>query len=52
MTDKILTCRVGDYDGKSSQEQYLVDAVADIAIDWRTDWVKAFWSKDVSRLIL
>lgn len=34
------------YDGTTSEERFLVDAVADIAIDWRSEWVAASWTKD------
>ncbi|RKP09844.1 hypothetical protein THASP1DRAFT_28358 [Thamnocephalis sphaerospora] len=36
----------GQYDGRDSSEQYLVDAVADVASDWRNEWVIGQWSKD------
>ncbi|KAI9596334.1 hypothetical protein BDF19DRAFT_438778 [Syncephalis fuscata] len=43
---RLLARELGEYDGNDSYEKYLVDAVADLAIDWRTDWVKQYWSKD------
>ncbi|KAL1972891.1 hypothetical protein VTN31DRAFT_6433 [Thermomyces dupontii] len=33
--------KLGRYDGETNWEKYLVDAVADIYIDWRAEWVAA-----------
>ncbi|KAL1994801.1 hypothetical protein VTN49DRAFT_988 [Thermomyces lanuginosus] len=33
--------KLGRYDGETNWEKYLVDAVADIYIDWRAEWVDA-----------
>ncbi|KAI8058334.1 hypothetical protein BDF22DRAFT_665142 [Syncephalis plumigaleata] len=43
---RMLSRQIGAYDGRTDHEKYVVDAVADIAIDWRTSWVNAYWSKD------
>jgi glutathione S-transferase len=43
---RMLSRQIGAYDGRTDHEKYVVDAVADIAIDWRTGWVNAYWSKD------
>lgn len=32
---RFLARELGSYDGETSAEKYLVDAVADIYIDWR-----------------
>ncbi|KAJ6143689.1 hypothetical protein N7471_003142 [Penicillium samsonianum] len=36
---RYLSREIGDYDGQTSLEKYLVDAISDIYIDWRTQWV-------------
>ncbi|RKP27405.1 glutathione S-transferase [Syncephalis pseudoplumigaleata] len=43
---RMLAREIGAYDGRDNHEKYVVDAVADIATDWRTSWVGAYWSKD------
>ncbi|KAJ5454250.1 glutathione S-transferase [Penicillium daleae] len=37
---RYLARDLGRYDGETNAEKYLVDAVADIYIDWRSRWVK------------
>lgn len=32
---RYLARELGEYDGRTSPEKYIVDAVADIYIDWR-----------------
>ncbi|PHH64748.1 hypothetical protein CDD81_4010 [Ophiocordyceps australis] len=36
---RYLARELGSYDGDSSFEKYIVDAVADMYIDWRVNWV-------------
>ncbi|RAL03505.1 glutathione S-transferase [Aspergillus ibericus CBS 121593] len=36
---RYLARDLGRYDGETNWERYLVDAVADIYIDWRAEWV-------------
>ncbi|KAH8892891.1 glutathione S-transferase [Thozetella sp. PMI_491] len=36
---RFLARELGRYDGETSMEKYLVDAVADVYIDWRFQWV-------------
>ncbi|EED19360.1 glutathione S-transferase, putative [Talaromyces stipitatus ATCC 10500] len=36
---RYLARELNDYDGQTSLEKYVVDAVADIYIDWRSQWV-------------
>ncbi|KAH8669150.1 hypothetical protein BX600DRAFT_461285 [Xylariales sp. PMI_506] len=36
---RFLSRELGRYDGETSLEKYIVDAVADIYIDWRFQWV-------------
>ncbi|KAK4867778.1 hypothetical protein LT330_006669 [Penicillium expansum] len=36
---RYLSRELGAYDGNTNWEKYLVDAVADIYIDWRAQWV-------------
>ncbi|PYI05162.1 hypothetical protein BO78DRAFT_398345 [Aspergillus sclerotiicarbonarius CBS 121057] len=36
---RYLARDLGRYDGETNWEKYLVDAVADIYIDWRAEWV-------------
>ncbi|CAG7923786.1 unnamed protein product [Penicillium olsonii] len=36
---RYLSRELNAYDGKTSWEKYLVDAVADIYVDWRSQWV-------------
>ncbi|KGO76967.1 Glutathione S-transferase/chloride channel, C-terminal [Penicillium italicum] len=36
---RYLSRELGAYDGTTNWEKYLVDAVADIYIDWRSQWV-------------
>ncbi|KAJ6124199.1 hypothetical protein N7471_011516 [Penicillium samsonianum] len=36
---RYLSRDLGAYDGNTNWEKYLVDAVADIYIDWRSQWV-------------
>ncbi|OJJ58708.1 hypothetical protein ASPSYDRAFT_45105 [Aspergillus sydowii CBS 593.65] len=38
-TLRYLSRELGAYDGDSNQEKYIVDAVADVYIDWRSQWV-------------
>ncbi|KAL4784374.1 hypothetical protein BJX76DRAFT_221107 [Aspergillus varians] len=38
-TLRYLARELNAYDGETSQEKYIVDAVADIYIDWRSQWV-------------
>ncbi|KAL4818805.1 glutathione S-transferase [Aspergillus spinulosporus] len=38
-TLRFLARELGAYDGETSHEKYIVDAVADIYIDWRAQWV-------------
>ncbi|KAL4911894.1 glutathione S-transferase [Aspergillus aurantiobrunneus] len=38
-TLRFLARELGAYDGETSREKYVVDAVADIYIDWREQWV-------------
>ncbi|KAL2834270.1 glutathione S-transferase [Aspergillus cavernicola] len=38
-TLRYLARELGAYDGETSYEKYLVDAVADIYNDWRANWV-------------
>ncbi|KAH6894709.1 glutathione S-transferase [Thelonectria olida] len=36
---RFLSRELGRYDGETSHEKYQVDAVADLYIDWRSQWV-------------
>ncbi|KAJ9613246.1 hypothetical protein H2200_003188 [Cladophialophora chaetospira] len=36
---RYLSRSVGSYDGSSSYDKWLVDAVSDIYVDWRAQWV-------------
>ncbi|KAF4459275.1 Glutathione S-transferase chloride channel C-terminal [Fusarium albosuccineum] len=38
-TLRYLARELGQYDGETSLEKYTVDAVADVYIDWRYNWV-------------
>ncbi|KAL4863889.1 hypothetical protein BDV12DRAFT_176968 [Aspergillus spectabilis] len=38
-TLRYLARELGAYDGETSYDKYIVDAVADIYIDWRAHWV-------------
>ncbi|KAL4807230.1 glutathione S-transferase [Aspergillus unguis] len=38
-TLRYLARELGKYDGESSYEKYIVDAVADVYVDWRAQWV-------------
>ncbi|KAL4764811.1 glutathione S-transferase [Aspergillus foveolatus] len=38
-TLRFFARELGAYDGETSHEKYIVDAVADIYIDWRSQWV-------------
>ncbi|KAF9768019.1 hypothetical protein IL306_014736 [Fusarium sp. DS 682] len=38
-TLRYLSRDLGKYDGQTNEDKYLVDAVADIYIDWRSEWV-------------
>ncbi|KAL3439680.1 glutathione S-transferase [Aspergillus tetrazonus] len=38
-TLRFLARELDAYDGETSHEKYIVDAVADIYIDWRSQWV-------------
>ncbi|KAL6238687.1 hypothetical protein BDW75DRAFT_246766 [Aspergillus navahoensis] len=40
-TLRYLARELGAYDGETSHEKYIVDAVADIYIDWRSQWVSS-----------
>ncbi|KAL5043913.1 hypothetical protein BDW71DRAFT_187274 [Aspergillus fruticulosus] len=40
-TLRYLARELGAYDGETSYEKYIVDAVADIYIDWRSQWVSS-----------
>ncbi|KAG8357047.1 hypothetical protein FVEN_g4930 [Fusarium venenatum] len=35
---RFLSRELGKYDGQTSQDKYLVDAMADIYIEWRSGW--------------
>ncbi|KAL8854860.1 MAG: hypothetical protein Q9221_000366 [Calogaya cf. arnoldii] len=35
---------LGKYDGETEEEKYWADAMCDIAVDWRTQFVKAFFN--------
>jgi len=37
---RYLARELGEYDGESSYDKYLVDCVADIYNDWRSEWLK------------
>ncbi|KAL8832730.1 MAG: hypothetical protein Q9191_000067 [Dirinaria sp. TL-2023a] len=41
--------QLGKYDGANDDEKYWADAMCDIAIDWRTLFVQAFFSEDRER---
>ncbi|RKP27780.1 hypothetical protein SYNPS1DRAFT_12171 [Syncephalis pseudoplumigaleata] len=43
---RLIARELGRYDGKSNEEKYLVDAVADITADWRAAWIDMLFSKD------
>ncbi|KAF5023467.1 hypothetical protein F66182_4467 [Fusarium sp. NRRL 66182] len=36
---RFLSRDLGQYDGETNEDKYLVDAVSDIYIDWRAEWV-------------
>ncbi|KAJ5449846.1 glutathione S-transferase [Penicillium daleae] len=36
---RYLSREMGDYDGQTSLDTYLVDAISDMYIDWRAQWV-------------
>ncbi|KAJ4329319.1 hypothetical protein N0V84_000214 [Fusarium piperis] len=36
---RYLARELGQYDGETSVDKYLVDAAADVYIDWRSNWV-------------
>ncbi|KAL5343902.1 glutathione S-transferase [Aspergillus crustosus] len=38
-TLRYLARELGAYDGETNYEKYIVDAVADVYIDWRSKWV-------------
>ncbi|KAL9576668.1 MAG: hypothetical protein Q9212_006913, partial [Teloschistes hypoglaucus] len=38
--------QLGEYDGETEEEKYLVDMICDIGSDWRTLFVNAFFSPD------
>lgn len=42
---RFLARELNDYDGDSSVEKFTVDAVADLYIDWRAEWVTQLSSK-------
>ncbi|KAH8891184.1 hypothetical protein GQ53DRAFT_687416 [Thozetella sp. PMI_491] len=42
---RYLSRRAGGFDGETGYEKYLVDAVADIYIDWRAAWVANLTAK-------
>ncbi|KAI2948949.1 hypothetical protein CBS147323_10980 [Aspergillus niger] len=39
---RYLSRDLGRYDGETNWEKYIVDVVADIYIDWRSEWVSNF----------
>ncbi|KAI8055854.1 hypothetical protein BDF22DRAFT_617429 [Syncephalis plumigaleata] len=43
---RLLSRRLGKYDGATSEESYEVDAFADLIVDFRNAWVHANWSDD------
>ncbi|KAL4777710.1 glutathione S-transferase [Aspergillus nidulans var. acristatus] len=49
-TLRFLARELGAYDGETSHEKYIVDAVADIYIDWRLAWTMARQSQWVANL--
>ncbi|KAF5974878.1 glutathione S-transferase P 10 [Fusarium coicis] len=36
---RFLSRDLGKYDGQTNEDKYLVDAVSDIYVDWRSQWV-------------
>ncbi|KAF1344812.1 glutathione S-transferase [Delphinella strobiligena] len=42
--------QLGAYDGQSEEEKYWADAMCDIALDWRTLFIIAFFSPDKDKL--
>ncbi|KAJ5598887.1 glutathione S-transferase [Penicillium lagena] len=42
---RYLARELGSYEGKTSLEKYVVDAVADIYIDWRSQWASQLKAK-------
>ncbi|KAG5659513.1 hypothetical protein KAF25_002072 [Fusarium avenaceum] len=36
---RYLSRELGQYDGKTSEDKYLVDLASDIYVDWRANWV-------------
>ncbi|KAF5685934.1 tol [Fusarium circinatum] len=38
-TLRFLSRDLGKYDGQTNEDKYLVDAVSDIYVDWRSQWV-------------
>ncbi|PWY74472.1 hypothetical protein BO94DRAFT_524307 [Aspergillus sclerotioniger CBS 115572] len=42
---RYLSRDLNRYDGETNWEKYLVDAVADIYIDWRSEWVSNLMNK-------
>ncbi|KAJ6786110.1 hypothetical protein PWT90_02466 [Aphanocladium album] len=44
-TLRYLARDLGSYDGTTNEEKYLVDLVADIYIDWRSQWVAQLGTK-------
>lgn len=36
---RYLSRRAGSYDGETNFDQFLVDAVSDVYVDWRAEWV-------------
>ncbi|PLB50082.1 glutathione S-transferase [Aspergillus steynii IBT 23096] len=45
-TLRYLARDIGGYDGETNWERYVVDAVADIYIDWRSQWVANLGQKN------
>lgn len=37
---------LGEYDGRNEDEVYWVDAICDVALDWRTKFVDGFFCAD------
>ncbi|KAJ2967047.1 hypothetical protein NQ176_g9854 [Zarea fungicola] len=42
---RFLSRDLGSYDGETNEEKFIVDAVADIYIDWRSAWVAQLSAK-------
>ncbi|KAI9934526.1 hypothetical protein ASPWEDRAFT_117442 [Aspergillus wentii DTO 134E9] len=41
---RYLSRELGQYDGETNYDKWLVDAVSDIYIDWRDNWVRNFFN--------